>query len=67
MIKFKYYFLIEIYELYFNVEMTTKEVLFMKVLILSITAGQGHNSTANAVAGYCEEAGIECVTLDTLK
>ena len=35
-----------------------------KVLILTITAGQGHNSTAKAVAAGLEEKGIETKVLD---
>lgn len=38
----------------------------MKVLILTITAGQGHNSTAKAIASRLEEMGAECKVLDTL-
>jgi len=37
----------------------------VKVLILSITAGQGHNSTAAALASYLESLGAECRILDT--
>lgn len=37
----------------------------MKVLILSITAGQGHNSTGKALMGCFEDMGIECRFLDT--
>lgn len=39
----------------------------MKVLILSITAGEGHNSTAKAVAGAFSDRGVECNILDTYK
>lgn len=37
----------------------------MKVLILSITAGQGHNTTAAAIGAYLEAGGAECRILDT--
>lgn len=37
----------------------------MKVLILSITAGQGHNTTAAALNLYLESVGAECRILDT--
>lgn len=37
----------------------------MKVLILSITAGQGHNSTAKALQGYLQKLGAEADILDT--
>lgn len=37
----------------------------MKALLLSITAGQGHNATANAVAACFESMGVECRTVDT--
>ena len=37
----------------------------MKVLVLSITAGQGHNATAKAVCAYLESIGCEAEMLDT--
>lgn len=37
----------------------------MKVLILSITAGQGHNTTAASLSLYLETLGAECRILDT--
>lgn len=37
----------------------------MKVLILSITTGGGHNSAANAMKEYFLSAGAECEMLDT--
>jgi len=37
----------------------------MKVLILTITAGEGHNSTANAIKDCLEARGIEPCVLDT--
>lgn len=37
----------------------------MKVLIMSITAGEGHNSTARAVSEYLVSNNIECTVLDT--
>ncbi len=39
----------------------------MKALILSVTAGYGHNSTGQAVIGALEERGFECIMLDTLE
>lgn len=39
----------------------------MKVLILTLTVGQGHNSTSFALAEYLEGKGAECVVLDTYK
>ena len=38
----------------------------MKILILSVTVGQGHNSCGNAVMSAFEEIGAECLMLDTL-
>ncbi len=38
--------------------------MIKKVLILTITAGQGHNSTAKAIAAGLEEKGIETKVLD---
>lgn len=37
----------------------------MKALVLSITAGQGHNSTAKALCAYLESIGAEAQMLDT--
>ena len=37
----------------------------MKVLILSVTAGEGHNATAAAIQKNFEERGVECRVLDT--
>lgn len=37
----------------------------MRVLILTITAGGGHNSTANAVKTYLDGQAVECRVLDT--
>ena len=37
----------------------------MKVLILSVTAGQGHNSTAKALSDYFISAGAESEVFDT--
>ena len=37
----------------------------MKVLILSITAGQGHHATGKAISDYLKEQGVQCATLDT--
>ena len=39
----------------------------MKVLLLTLTAGQGHNSTSFALARYLETQGVECTVLDTYK
>ncbi len=39
----------------------------MKILILSVTAGEGHNSTAAAVRHCFAKRGITCDTVDTLK
>lgn len=36
-----------------------------RVLFLSITAGQGHNSASKAVADYLESRGVYCEILDT--
>lgn len=37
----------------------------MKVLILSVTAGEGHNATAAAIQRAFDERGVECRVLDT--
>ncbi len=37
----------------------------MKALVLSITAGQGHNATAKALCAYLESIGCEATMLDT--
>jgi len=37
----------------------------MKVLIMSITAGEGHNSTARAVKELLDSRAVECQILDT--
>ena len=39
----------------------------MKILILSVTAGEGHNSTAKAMKEYFDRHGAECTVLDTYK
>jgi len=39
----------------------------LKILILSITAGQGHNQTAFAMAEYIRSQGVECAVLDALE
>lgn len=39
----------------------------MKVLLLSITAGQGHNATAKAISNYLDSMQIENKTLDTYR
>ena len=38
----------------------------MKALVLSITFGQGHNSTAKAICSYLKSIGAEAEMLDTL-
>lgn len=38
----------------------------MKVLIMSVTAGEGHNSTAKAMRNEFESCGVECEILDTI-
>lgn len=38
----------------------------MKVLIMSVTAGEGHNSTAKAMRNEFERRGVECEILDTI-
>ena len=44
-----------------------KERKHMKVLILSVTAGQGHNSTAKALSDYLEGTGADVRILDTMR
>lgn len=39
----------------------------MKVLILSVTAGQGHNSTAKAISDYLTGVGADTRILDTMR
>lgn len=39
----------------------------MKVLVLSVTAGQGHNSTAKALCAHLESMGCEAQMLDTFE
>lgn len=39
----------------------------MKILILTISTGQGHTQTANALADYFERNGAECRVLDAYK
>ena len=39
----------------------------MKVLVLTVTVGQGHNQTARAIVDYLTEHSIECNMLDTLE
>lgn len=38
----------------------------MKILIMSVTCGGGHNSTANAMKNYLEERGVDVKVIDTL-
>ncbi len=38
----------------------------MKILIMSVTCGGGHNSTANAMKDYLTERGVDCRVVDTL-
>ena len=39
----------------------------MKVLVLTISAGQGHNRTAYAIADYLRDIGAEVEIIDTYK
>ncbi|HEY8348724.1 MAG TPA: glycosyltransferase [Clostridia bacterium] len=39
----------------------------MNALFLTVTAGQGHNSTSYALARYLETQGVDCTVLDTYK
>ncbi|MBZ4646947.1 MAG: processive 1,2-diacylglycerol beta-glucosyltransferase [Petroclostridium sp.] len=39
----------------------------MRVLFLSVTAGQGHHSAAKAVMDYLNERNVECTMLDTFE
>ena len=39
----------------------------MKGLVLSITAGQGHNQTAMVISKRFNECGVECKYLDVYK
>lgn len=39
----------------------------MKVLFLSVTAGQGHNSCAKSAMSALAERGVDCEMLDTIK
>ncbi len=39
----------------------------MKILILSVTAGEGHNATAKALREEFEHLGAECTILDTFQ
>lgn len=39
----------------------------MKILVLSVTAGQGHNATAKAICAYLESIGCQAEMLDTLE
>ena len=39
----------------------------MRVLIMSVTAGQGHNSTAKAMSAYLTDNGCDVRILDTLR
>ncbi len=38
----------------------------MKVLIMSVTAGEGHNSTAKAMRNEFDRCGVDCEVLDTI-
>lgn len=38
----------------------------MKVLILSVTAGQGHHQCGRAISDYLKSKGVECVMVDCL-
>lgn len=39
----------------------------MRVLVLTVTAGQGHTATANAVAEGLKKRGVDCKVLDAYK
>ncbi len=39
----------------------------MKVLVLTITAGNGHNQTANAIADYLAQKGVEVKVVDSYR
>ena len=39
----------------------------MKILIMSVTAGEGHNQTANAMKAYFSDKGVRCEVLDTFR
>ena len=39
----------------------------MKVLVLSVTAGQGHNATGMGLISYLDEMGVESTMLNTIK
>lgn len=39
----------------------------MRVLVLTITAGQGHNQVANSLCDYLREEGIEALCVDTFE
>lgn len=39
----------------------------MRILILSVTAGQGHNRTAKGIAGIAQSRGHECKIVDTFE
>lgn len=39
----------------------------MKVLVCSVTAGEGHNSTAKAISAAFDRRGVECCVIDTYK
>lgn len=45
----------------------TEVIMKKKVLLLSISAGQGHHSTAQALMNYLRELNVECTMLDTYK
>ena len=39
----------------------------MKILVLTVTAGQGHNTCAKAVIAALEKRGVDCSLVDTVK
>ncbi len=39
----------------------------MKALVLSVTAGEGHNTCAKGIVSYLDALGVECSMLDTIK
>ncbi len=47
--------------------MIPERMIYMKILILSVTAGQGHNSTAKALSERLMGLGAEVRVLDTMR
>ncbi len=53
--------------MYNKVNYTYRKEPVMKVLILTVTAGQGHNSTAKAISDYLNASGADARVLDTMR